>query len=93
VSSPQDEEWNQEEFERLLAEWMVVCDQLFDKVDEPAFRRLLEYTHFRSSRNILHRHIMKRRTMKMGEDTIEGIKKIVQASCKIVHETEMSFQL
>jgi hypothetical protein len=40
----QDEEWNQEEFERLLAEWVVVCDQPFDEVDEPAFRCLLEYS-------------------------------------------------
>jgi hypothetical protein len=81
----QDEEWNQEEFERLLSEWMVVCDQPFDEVDEPAFRRLLEYTHFRSSLHIPHRHGMKRRIMKMGEDTVEGIKKMIQASPEITH--------
>jgi hypothetical protein len=76
----QDEEWSQDEFEKLLAEWMVVCDQPFDEVDEPSFRHLLEYTHFRSSLNIPHRHAMKRRIMKMGEDTVEGIKKMIQAS-------------
>jgi len=79
----QDEEWNQEEFEDLLAKWMVVCDQPFDEVDKPEFRHLLEYTHFRSSLNIPHRHTMKRHIMKMGEDTIQGIKKMIQASCDI----------
>jgi hypothetical protein len=73
----QDEEWSQDEFEKLLAEWMVVCDQPFDEVDEPSFHHLLEYTH---SLNILHRHAMKRCIMKMGEDTVEGIKKMTQAS-------------
>ena len=81
--SLQDEEWNQEEFERLLAEWVVVCDQPFDEVDEPAFRRLLEYTHFRSSLDIPHHHTVKRRIMTMGEDTVEAIKKMIQASCPI----------
>jgi hypothetical protein len=53
---------------------MVACDQPFDEVDKPEFRRLLEYTHLRPSLHIPHRHAMKSRIMKMGEDTIEGIK-------------------
>ena len=76
----QDEEWSQDEFEKLLAEWMVVCDQPFDEVDELSFCHLLEYTHFWSSLNI---HAMKRHIMKMGEDTVEGIKKMIQASHRI----------
>jgi hypothetical protein len=63
---------------------MVVCDQPFDEVDKPEFRRLLEYTHFRSSLNIPHRHTMKRRIVKMGEETVEGIKKMIKASAKII---------
>jgi len=59
---------------------MVVCDQPFDEVEKLEFRRLLEYTHFRSSLHIPHRHAMKRRIMKMGEDTIEGIKQMIEVS-------------
>jgi hypothetical protein len=59
---------------------MVVCDQPFDEVDKPEFRRLLEYTHFQSSLTIPHRHAMKRRILKMGEDTVEGIKKMIEVS-------------
>jgi hypothetical protein len=81
----QDEEWNQEELKRLLSEWMVVCDQPFDKVDEPAFCHLLEYTRFHSSLHIPHRHGMKQRIMKIGEDMVEGIKKMIQASLEITH--------
>jgi hypothetical protein len=32
-------------FEQLLADWVVACDQPFDEVEKPEFRRLLEYTH------------------------------------------------
>jgi hypothetical protein len=56
---------------------MVACDQPFDEVDKPEFRRLLEYTHLRPSLHIPHRHAMKSRIMKMGEDTIEGIKRMI----------------
>ena len=70
---------------------MVVCDQPFDKVDDPTFRRLLEYTHFHSSLNNPHHHSMKRRIMKMGEDTVQGIKKMIQVSCEIVQECWILF--
>ncbi|KAF8874673.1 hypothetical protein BD779DRAFT_1406474, partial [Infundibulicybe gibba] len=37
--------WDQSKFERLLAEWMVACDQPFEEVDREEFRRLLTYAH------------------------------------------------
>ncbi|KAF8184311.1 hypothetical protein K438DRAFT_2161513, partial [Mycena galopus ATCC 62051] len=37
--------FEQETFNRLLAEWMVACDQPFEEVDKPEFIRLMEYTH------------------------------------------------
>ena len=33
----QEVKWDQEEFEKRLAEWIVVCDQSFDEVDKPEF--------------------------------------------------------
>ncbi|KAJ6559622.1 hypothetical protein B0H19DRAFT_905208, partial [Mycena capillaripes] len=38
-------EWNQAKFESLLTEWIVATDQPFDTVEQPEFRRLLQYTH------------------------------------------------
>lgn len=69
--------WNQDEFERLLAEWTVACDQPFEEVDRPEFRKLLEYTHHRPSLHIPHRKSIRTRIMKMGEDTMEGVKKMI----------------
>lgn len=77
--SRQDKAWSQEEFERLLAEWMVVCDQPFEEVDRVEFRRLLEYTHMRPL-HIPHRKSMKAKIMKMGQDTIQGTKDTLAVS-------------
>ncbi|KIL63847.1 hypothetical protein M378DRAFT_50048, partial [Amanita muscaria Koide BX008] len=46
-------EFVQEDFEKLLAEWIVACDQPFDEVDKRPFRKLLEYAH-RPSAKPLH---------------------------------------
>ena|ERR1700722_4786771 len=74
---PIQEDWDQALFEKLLTEWMVVCDQPFEEVDRPEFRHLLEYTHFRPSLKIPHCAAMRSRIMKMGEDTIQGTKKMI----------------
>lgn len=67
--SAQKNNWDQAEFEKLLLEWMVACDQPFEEVERPEFRRLLEYTHLNSSLNIPSHTTVQRRIMKMGEDT------------------------
>ena len=60
-------------------EWVVACDQPFDEVERPEFRRLLEYTHMGSKPlDIPHRGALKNCIMTMGEDTVEGIKKMVK---------------
>ena len=74
----QEQSWDQDTFERLLSEWIVACDQPFDEVEKPEFRQLLEYTHLRPSLHIPHRGAVKKRIMKMGEDTIEDVKKMIE---------------
>ncbi|KAJ7200870.1 hypothetical protein GGX14DRAFT_320845, partial [Mycena pura] len=39
---------NQTTFQRLLIEWLIVCDQPFSEVERPEFKALLQYVHFRS---------------------------------------------
>jgi hypothetical protein len=63
---------------------MVVCDQPFEEADRPEFRHLLEYTHFRPSLKIPHRRAMKSWIMNMGEDTIEGTRKMIAVRLKIL---------
>jgi hypothetical protein len=74
----QERNWDQNKFEQLLADWIVVCDQPFDEVEKPEFRQLLEYTHLRPSLHIPHRSAVKKRIMKMGEDTINGVKEMIR---------------
>jgi hypothetical protein len=70
--------FDQETFNRLLAEWMVACDQPFDEVEKPEFIRLMEYTHHGSTLNfkVPGRTAMRTRVMQMGVDTVEGTKKM-----------------
>ena len=68
-----------ETFKRYLAEWVVACDQPFEEVERPEFRRLLEYTHMGSKPlSIPHRTALKDRIVKMGKTTVEGIQKLVK---------------
>jgi len=76
----QEQNWDQEKFEQLLADWIVVCDQPFDEVEKPEFRRLLEYTHLRPSLHIPHRTAITKRIMTMGEDTVEGVRKMIEVT-------------
>ena len=68
----------QEEFENLLAEWIAACDQPFDEVDKQPFRKLLQYVHHPSPKSlrIPHRTAVRTRIMKMGEYTVDSVKKM-----------------
>lgn len=67
--------WEQDRFEDILAKWIVATDQPFSTVDDPEFRDLLGYVHHPSpSLTIPHRDAVKRRIMKMCEDTITATK-------------------
>lgn len=59
---------------------MVICDQPFQEVEQPKLRCLLEYTHLQPGLHILSSTTIKRRVMKMGEDTVEGVKQLVEVS-------------
>ncbi|ESK82482.1 hypothetical protein Moror_8534 [Moniliophthora roreri MCA 2997] len=64
-----------EKFEQLLAEWIVACDQPFDKVTKPEFWALLTYTHHPSpTLNIPGQKAIQNRIMKMGESLREELK-------------------
>ena len=66
--------WNQEKFEQLLTEWIIACDQPFDEVEKPEFITMLNFTHRSGGPlKIPKREGIKRRVMKMGEETIEGV--------------------
>ena len=55
----------------------MAANQPFDAIENPEFRRLLEYTHLRSGLHIPSASTVKRRIVKMGEDTIQGIKDMI----------------
>ncbi|KAK7001098.1 hypothetical protein R3P38DRAFT_2796132 [Favolaschia claudopus] len=71
-------DFSQEVFNTLLAQYIVACDHPFDTVEKPEFIRLMEYTHHGSTLNfaIPGRTAITSRIMKMGDDTIEGTRKM-----------------
>jgi len=72
------EVWDQENFEQLIAEWVVACDQPFEEVDKPEFLDMLAYTHHSSpSLKIPHQDAIKCQIMRMGEDSVELMKEMV----------------
>ena len=72
------EPWDQNWFKELLAKWVAACDQPFSAVDEPEFRKLLEYTHHPAKKplTIPRMQSVKGRIMAMGTDMIEDLKAI-----------------
>jgi len=67
--------WDQEKFKELLAKWIVATDQPFHTIEEPEFHEMMGCTHHPSPElKIPHWNAVKRRIMKMGEDTIEATK-------------------
>ena len=69
--------WDQEIFEQLVMEWVIACDQPFEEVQRPEFIAMMNYTHHSgTSLKIPKRDGIKRRLMKMGDDTIESVRKM-----------------
>ena len=55
-------------------EWIIACDQPFDEVEKPEFVAMMNHAHHgRGPLNMPKCEGMKRRAMKMGEDTVGGI--------------------
>ncbi|KAF8065125.1 hypothetical protein FPV67DRAFT_1418769, partial [Lyophyllum atratum] len=73
--------WDQEKFEHLIAEWIVACDQPFEEVERPEFVDMMTYAHHPAPEiKIPGRNAIRRRVMNMGEDTVEGIRKMFEVS-------------
>jgi hypothetical protein len=71
--------WDQERFEQALTEWMVACDQPFTEVEKPEFIAMMHVTHHSGGPfKIPKQDAIKRRVMKMGTDTVEGIRAMFQ---------------
>ena len=73
----QESQFNQEEFEKLLVDWIATCDQPFKEVEHLEFCRLLEYTHLRLLLHIPGCHTIKQQIMKMSQDTIDGTRSML----------------
>jgi hypothetical protein len=57
--------------------WVIACDQPFEEVERPEFIAMMNYTnHTGASLKIPGRNGIKRRLIKMGDDTIEDIRKV-----------------
>ena len=54
-----------------------MADQPFDAMENPEFHHLLEYMHLHSGLHIPSASTVKRRIVKMGENTIHGIKDMI----------------
>lgn len=71
--------WDQEKFEQALTEWIVACDQPFDEVEKPEFISMMGVAHHAGGPfKIPKRDAIRRRVMKMGEETIESVREMFQ---------------
>jgi len=68
--------WDQERFEQLLIEWVVACDQPFDEVEKPEFISMMEYGRDPNTFSLPKRLGVRRRVMKLGEETIQETKNL-----------------
>ncbi|KAI1782084.1 hypothetical protein LXA43DRAFT_977757 [Ganoderma leucocontextum] len=85
-----NEPWDQDRFERLLAEWIAACDQPFDAVEKPELHTLLQYTH-RSPEHldIPSAATIKKRIMDLSDEYVEEL----AATIKVRHIFNISLSL
>ena len=58
-------------------EWVIACDQPFEEVEKPEFIAMMNYTHHTgASVKIPKRNGIKLRLIKMGDQTIEDVRKM-----------------
>jgi hypothetical protein len=69
--------FDQQQFDQYLHEWIVAADQPFDTTENLEFCCLLECTHLHLGLHIPSASTVKRQIIKMGEDTIQGIKDMI----------------
>ena len=74
-----------------MAKWIVSCDQPFDEVDKPEFREMMNYAHHPTpDLKIPHRDAIRRRILKMGDDSIESTRQFF-AVRRSVNEKQVSY--
>ena len=74
-----------------MAKWIVLCDQPFDEVDKPEFREMMNYAHHPTpDLKIPHRDAIRRRILKMGDDSIESTRQFF-AVRRSVNEKQVSY--
>ena len=64
---------------KTFSQWVVVCNQPFNKAEKPKFWSLLKYIHLPPLLNIQHWKAVRTCIMKMGEDKVDTIKKMIEA--------------
>jgi hypothetical protein len=63
-------------------EWIAATDQPFDTTETPEFRALIEYVyHVKTPIPIPGRFVVQSWIMKMGEDTMGKLQKLITVSC------------
>lgn len=68
------EPWNQDKFEKLLIEWMIACDQPFNKVEKPEFIAAMSYGRSTSKFTLPKQEGIQRQIMKLGHEAVEEIR-------------------
>jgi hypothetical protein len=65
-------------------EWIVACDQPFEEVERPEFIAMMNLTRHNSSPLVIPgRNGIKRRLMKMGDETIKDVRRMFSVCCFI----------
>ena len=76
------DDFKQETFEALLANWVATTDQPFDTTESPKFRELLQYLYQKTTDlHIPGRHSIRNRITKMGDTTVTELKQMFAISC------------
>ncbi|THV02013.1 hypothetical protein K435DRAFT_654185, partial [Dendrothele bispora CBS 962.96] len=69
--------WDQSQFEGLLVEWIVACNQPFEEVERPEFKELLTYTHHPASTLHIPGHTtITQQVIQMSEGARETLRQV-----------------
>lgn len=78
----EQEPFDNEIWTRLLCEWIAACDQPFDTVESPEFKKMIEYaSRYNHILKIPAASTVKNRIMGMGNSVVTEIRNIIQVLC------------
>lgn len=72
--------FDQDQFERLLAEWTTICNQPFEEVESPSLRRVLQYVHGSTPLRIPSADTIRRRVLELGQGALYETKELIRVS-------------